>query len=76
MDLKHGFVSSLIFKEGGKELQDEIDKKYGTGIYYGEIAITSRKKAGGQKIFHGALYNRNDSPQNDRGVSQRLSLKV
>lgn len=68
LDLKKGFVSSLILKEGGQELQDEVKKMYGLGIGYGKIATTPFKSTASQTIFHGALYERSNS--------RKPSLKV
>ena len=68
LKLEKGFVSSLISKEGGQELKDEVKKKYRSGIGYGQIAKTSGEKIGCKEIYHGALYN---------GVGlQKLSIKV
>ena len=68
LNLDKGFVSSLISKEGGQELKDEVKKNYKSGIGYGKIAATSGEKIGCREIFHGALYK--------GGGSQKLSIKV
>lgn len=69
LNLKKGFVSSIICKRGGQEIEDELSRKYEKGIEFGSIAVSSGHRLGFQKIFHCALY--------DRWVSTgNFSLKV
>lgn len=58
LNLKKGFVSSIILERGGQEMEDELSHEYKKGIEYGSIAVSSGQCLGFQKIFHCALYNR------------------
>lgn len=56
LSLKEGYVSNLILKYGGKEIQTELKKNYQHGIGYGDIAISSAGKLHCKKIIHGVVF--------------------
>lgn len=56
LNLDEGYVSKLILKYGGKEIQTELKKTYQHGIGIGDIAISSAGKLHCKKILHGVLF--------------------
>ncbi|XP_052772165.1 uncharacterized protein LOC128211426 isoform X6 [Mya arenaria] len=54
LQLNHGYISMNILETAGKEIQDELDKKYKKHIAEWDIAVTEGYNLPCMKVFHGA----------------------
>ncbi|XP_062591829.1 uncharacterized protein LOC134253316 isoform X4 [Saccostrea cucullata] len=57
LELKKGFVSSLILVHGGQGIQNECADEYKDGIGIGDIAVSSAGKLKCMKIIHCVLFD-------------------
>ncbi|XP_053394612.1 protein mono-ADP-ribosyltransferase PARP14-like [Mercenaria mercenaria] len=55
VDLKRGTISATLLKNGGDELQQELQAKCPNGLENGQIAITSGQKLSCRHVIHGRL---------------------
>ncbi|CAL1541137.1 unnamed protein product [Lymnaea stagnalis] len=55
LNMSMGLVITSVLRQGGDELQDELNTKYPQGIKYGEFAVSGGGKLPLKRIYHASL---------------------